>query len=237
MAVPTPNNGILLKRFFTAVAVVKEFYTKGNQSSELFAVSSTPRSLPAYIKKHPTIAPPFSEIARPSIKDHRSGAMEATPLLNSEIGECEYANRFFSLFALNDGHAASATNQTMPSCKQCAKIMNSIRGERKEPWHCPAPQSKSASSLHHGFERCFAAVIWWPFQAIGGEKPSYAHNKCSRQRFVYRWDCYGTGVAVNIWNVFEMRGKANNTTINCWGTILSQWEIWLFESGRSGGAS
>ena len=137
VAVPTPNNGILLKRFFTAVAVVKEFYTKGNQSSELFAVSSTPRSLPAYIKKHPTIAPPFSEIARPSIKDHRSGAMEATPLLNSEIGECEYANRFFSLFALNDGHAASATNQTMPSCKQCAEIMNSIRGERKEPLHFP----------------------------------------------------------------------------------------------------
>ena len=53
VAVPTPNNGILLKRFFTAVAVVKEFYTKGNQSSELFAVSSTPRSLPAYIKKTP----------------------------------------------------------------------------------------------------------------------------------------------------------------------------------------
>lgn len=47
----------------------------------------------------------------------------------------------------------------------------------------------------------------------------------------------GQGYAVNIWNVFEMRGKANNTTINCWGTILSQWEIWLFESGRSGGAS
>ena len=31
----------------------------------------------------------------------------------------------------------------------------------------------------------------------------------------------GQGYAVNIWNVFEMRGNANNTTINCGGGILS----------------
>jgi len=35
VAVPTPNNGVLLKRFFTAIAIVEEFYTKGNRQNYL----------------------------------------------------------------------------------------------------------------------------------------------------------------------------------------------------------
>ena len=43
----------------------------------------------------------------------------------------------------------------------------------------------------------------------------------------------GQGYAVNIWNVFEMRGKANNTTINCGGgDIIKQYNNTILSAAQ-----